>query len=125
MVQRWLKTVALFAAFATLVTACQKNDYSKDEPLEPKHSPSLFIGSQNQYLYALVPETGEKKWEANIGANIIASPVVVGEFLMVAATDSLYKLDLYSGKILKSYYFKTKISYHLQALHIARAISCT
>lgn len=105
MVQRWLKTLVFFTISAMLVTACQKNDYSKDEPLKPKHTPSLFIGSQNQYLYALVPETGEKKWETNMKANIIASPVVVDEFLMVAAADSLYKLDLHTGAIIKSYSF--------------------
>lgn len=105
MVQRWLKTLAIFTASAALFSACQKTEYSKDEPLEPTYSPSLFVGSQNQILYALVPETGDKKWETNVRANMIASPVVMGNYLMVATVDSLYKLDVHTGKILRTYAF--------------------
>lgn len=105
MVQRWLKTVVVLSASAMLFSACQKSVYSEDPPLDPKHSPSVFIGSRNEYLYALVPETGEKKWEAHIGANMIASPVVMKDYLMVASADSLYKLDVHTGKILKAYSF--------------------
>lgn len=100
MVQRWLKTLAILSVSATLFTACQKSEYSKDEPLEPVNTPSLFIGSQNRYLYALKPETGEKKWEFNVGSNIIATPAVVSnKFLIVVGENVVYKLNVHNGKI--------------------------
>lgn len=106
MVQRWLKTLAILSVSAMLFTACQKTEYSTDEPLEPVYTPSLFIGSQNQYLYALKPESGDKKWETNIGANMVATPVVVdNKYLIVAAMNGLHKLDINTGKILTTYAF--------------------
>lgn len=50
MLQRWLKTWAVLTVSGMLFSACQKQNYSKDEPLDPVYSPSLFISSQNQFF---------------------------------------------------------------------------
>jgi outer membrane protein assembly factor BamB len=104
MLQRWLKTLVVFTFSASLLVSCkQKKDYSKDEPLEPSYSPSVFIGSQNQYVYALNPETGEKKWEYNLKTDIVAVPVVFNKkYLVAAKPDSLVVLDVNSGKVIKN-----------------------
>ncbi len=105
MPQRWLKTLAAVTVSAVLLTACQKNDYSKDEPLPETFTPSLYIGSQNRYLYAFEPGTGVKKWEFNMHANLQATPVVVGEYLIVPTEDTLFKMDAKRGAVLKAYEF--------------------
>jgi outer membrane protein assembly factor BamB len=94
----------VFTFSASLLVSCkQKKDYSKDEPLEPSYSPSLFIGSQNQYIYALNPQTSEKKWEYNVKANIVATPLIFNKkYLVLAKPDSMIVLDVNNGKQVKT-----------------------
>lgn len=102
MFQRWMKTLAAFSICAVMFSACKKNTYSTDDPLVNANTPSVFVGSQNQILYALDPATGKYKWERNLKANIVAVPVVVGKYLYVPAADTLYKLDVNTGEKLKA-----------------------
>ena len=101
MPQRWMKILAFFTAATLLVSACKKSEFSKDEKLPETFSTSLFISSQNQFLYALDPRTGAKQWEYYIGDHVEATPVVIGEFLFLPTTDSMLKIDAKRGKLVK------------------------
>ncbi len=104
MPQRWMKTLLAMASAAVLFTSC-KGTFSPDEPLPEEFTPSLFITSQNEFLYALDPNTGEKKWEYYVGTNVQATPVILGEFLFLPTTDSLIKMDAKRGTVIKKYHF--------------------
>lgn len=104
MLQRWMKSMVVFAATTVLFTACKK-EYSKDEPLPEEFKPSLFISSQNEFLYALEPKTGNKIWEYYIGTNVQATPVIIGDFLFLPTEDTLIKLDAKRGTVVKKYNF--------------------
>ena len=108
MPQRWMKTLLAMASAAVLFTSC-KGTFSNDEPLPEEFTPSLFISSQNEFLYALDPNTGAKKWEYYIGANVQATPVVLGEFLFLPTDDSLVKMDAKRGTVIKKYYFQDAV----------------
>lgn len=99
------KSLCLFVLILTAFSSCKK-DYSPDEPLPEEFSPTVFIGSQNEFLYALDPQTGDKKWELKINANIAASPLVLGENLYVGSeTGTMYKIDAKRGTVLKTFHF--------------------
>src|SRR4051812_30645994 len=102
MLQRWMKSLVVFAATTVIFTACKK-EYSKDEPLPEEFKPSLFISSQNEFLYALDPKTGNKLWEYYIKANVQATPVIIGDFLFLPTEDTLIKIDAKRGKEVKRY----------------------
>jgi len=90
------KVLLTVSVSSALLSACNKPD--TDTPLPPKISPSVFIGSQNQFIYALDPTTGLKKWEAFIGADLPGSPVLYDDILFVPnASGVLYKLDPNTG----------------------------
>lgn len=115
MLQRWLKTWAVLTVSGMLFSACQKQNYSKDEPLDPVYSPSLFISSQNQFLYSLDPNTGARHWEYNLHANQQATPFILKNFLFVAAEDSLFKFDVNTGKLIRTFGFDNALSISLVA----------
>jgi len=102
MLQRWMKFMVVFAAASVLSTSCKK-EYSKDEPLPEEFKPSLFISSQNEFLYALDPKTGDKIWEYYIGTNVQATPVIIGDYLFLPTEDSLIKMDAKRGTVVKKY----------------------
>ena len=104
MLQRWMKFMVVFAATTVIFTACKK-EYSKDEPLPEEFKPSLFISSQNEFLYALEPKTGNKIWEYYIGTNVQATPVILGDFLFLPTEDTLIKIDAKRGTVVKKYNF--------------------
>ena len=95
--------IALTATVALFFTACKK-EFSKDEPFPDVFTPTVYIASQNQFVYAMDPNTGKKKWEFNAGANVQASPLVMGTYLYVAAEDGkVYKLDAKRGSLVRTY----------------------
>jgi len=105
MQQRWTNKVLAIATIATLFTACKK-DYSNDDPLPDVYTSSVFIGSQNQKVYAFNPNNGNKKWEWDAHSNILATPVMLGGSLYVPLTNGLIcKLDPNKGKSLDTFYF--------------------
>src|SRR5690606_24473708 len=98
-------TYLFFALIATVTifSSCKK-EFSPDPPLEETYDKSIFIGSQNQFIYALNPETGHKKWEFHTNGNIQSSPVVVDDFVFVCSENgTIYKLDAKTGTLLKIY----------------------
>lgn len=103
MLQRWMITLVVSTVSCVLLTGCDPKKYSPDEPLPDVYTPSLFISSQNQYLYALDPKTGVKKWEVNVGGEVKGAPLVLGKYLIVPAVDTIYKLNVNTGAILKRY----------------------
>ncbi len=102
MLQRWMITLMVSAVGCVLVSSCGKKNYSPDEPLPTVYTPSVFISSQNQYLYAIDPVSGTEKWEFNLHGTTQATPVVVGRCIYVPTVDGLYKLDVNTGKQLYS-----------------------
>lgn len=105
MLQRWMKTVAFLAITAVLFTACRKSEFSPDDPLPKVYSPMVFTTSQNNFLYALNPSTGVKIWELKLPVQgLQATPVVIGDY-MYLAMDSLYKVDVKKGEMIKVYSF--------------------
>ncbi len=89
----------------TLLSSCGKK-YSNDDPLPEVFTPSIYIGSQNQFVYAFDPVKGTKKWEFNAGGNIQSTPLYFNNSLYVASFSGtsggvLYKLDANHGTITK------------------------
>ncbi len=101
MLKRWIKSLALVTTVCVLFANCKKNTFSADEPLNDVYTPSVFISSNNKILYALDPSTGNYKWQLNIGNNMIATPVVAGDFLYLPTIDTLFKVNVKTGKIIK------------------------
>ncbi len=49
------------------------------------HADKVFVGSSDgHFVQALEPETGRELWHRETGANILASPLVVGNSLLIA-----------------------------------------
>ncbi len=93
--------LALIGTVALFTTSCKK-DFSKDEPFTPVYTSTVYIGSQNQFLYAFDLVTGQKKWEYYAGANIQASPLVLNDKLFVVAENGfIHKLDAKTGTLVK------------------------
>src|SRR5688500_729040 len=98
-------TYLFFALIATLsiFSSCKK-EYSPDEPLPEEFTPTIFIGSQNQFIYALDPVTGGKKWEFHADGNIQSSPLVMKDFVFVTSENGhIYKLDAKRGTLKATY----------------------
>ena len=93
--------LTILVCVALFTTSCKK-EFSKDEPFAPVYTPTVFIGSQNQFVYAFEPESGEKKWEYFVGSNIQSSPLVMGDYLYVAAENGfVHKLNAKEGTLVK------------------------
>lgn len=91
------KVLLSAAVIATLFTAC-KSKPDTDTPFPKTVSPSVFMASQNQFVYALDPVTGLKKWECFIGSAIKSSPVLYHGTLFVGNSSSiLFKIDPNTG----------------------------
>lgn len=77
-----------------------KKEYSPDLPLPTTLSPSLFVVNNNNRVLALDPETGNKKWEAKVDANVSATPVIVaGKLVVIDVTGRLYNFNRLDGKV--------------------------
>ena len=81
----------------TGLSSCKK-DYSKDTPLPDVYTPTLFVSSDNQIVYALDPISGEKKWKVTVDAGVTATPMIYNKTLYVGTTaGTLYALDAQYG----------------------------
>ncbi len=97
MKDNWTKVLLSTAVVATLFTSCKPTP-DTDTPFPRAISPSVFMASQNQFVYAIDPTTGLKKWECFINANIESSPYLYGGTLFVGNSSSLlFKLDPNTG----------------------------
>lgn len=117
--QRWSKTLLPLLAAASLFAACRRPTYSSDGPLPTEYYPSVIINSDNQVVYAINPETGNKNWEVALpmppsgaaNTNIFnPSPLLYYGMVYVgtgvadangAPNDILYKINSRTGKIVK------------------------
>jgi eukaryotic-like serine/threonine-protein kinase len=98
-----------FSGLIILFSSCGKQ-FSKDEPLPEEFNPTVIIGSQNGFVYALDPQTSAKIWEFQAGANVQACPVVLGDFVYVAAENGdLHRLDAKRGTKLKTFSIGSQI----------------
>jgi outer membrane protein assembly factor BamB len=110
MSNRWISTVGLSCAIAALFfTACKKK-FSSDNPLPTSNYPSVVISSDNNIVYGIDPTTGKPNWQYsmpnNTGSTSPAfkpSPLVYHNavYMVSAATDTIYKLDANTGKLIK------------------------
>jgi outer membrane protein assembly factor BamB len=83
--------------FLTGLNSCKK-DYSKDTPLPDIYTPTLFVSSDNQIVYALDPISGAKKWKTTVDAGVTATPMINGNILYVGTTaGTLYGFDKQYG----------------------------
>jgi eukaryotic-like serine/threonine-protein kinase len=97
MKNNWTKVLLSTAAIATIFTACKPKP-DTDTPFPPKVSPSVFMASQNQFVYALNPLTGDKKWECFVGSNVASSPYLYAGTLFVGnSSPILFKIDPNTG----------------------------
>lgn len=81
-------------------TSCKK-EFSKDDPFPYVPSESIYIGSQNQFVYALTPDKGLKKWEFFAGSNIQGTPMLDNNKLYVPTEAGIiYQLDADKGTVL-------------------------
>jgi outer membrane protein assembly factor BamB len=71
----------------------------------------VFISSQNRILYAVDPSTGRQKWQYSLHNNVIATPVVVGDFLLVLGFDTLYQFNVNTGRLFNKFTFGTEVPY--------------
>lgn len=103
MLQRWIKNIFVFTAATVFFASCTEKTFSPDLPLEEEFTPSVYVGSQNQFLLALNPNTGEKKWELDLETNLKSTPLVLGDRLVVSTDRGLMVIDPNNGTLLKVY----------------------
>jgi outer membrane protein assembly factor BamB len=65
---------------------------------------TVYIGSNDGYVYAIDAETGQEKWKYKTGSWVESSPVIVDGVVYVGSNDSkLYALDAETGKKIWDY----------------------
>ena len=102
----WKKALLAISVSAALFTAsCQKKS-SGDEPLPETFDPSVFISSDNQFVYAFDPKTGIKHWELFLDVEVKASPVLLDTFVYIGGIDgTLFKINAKRGYLEKTIHF--------------------
>src|SRR5690606_32930532 len=106
---RGIVYTGLIASTLFTFSSCDKK-YSDDKPVELTYSPTLYVGSNQQVVYALNPETGEKKWEFNVGSSVVAAPEVVEDGVIFATrSGDVFKIDRITGKEIVSRKFNATI----------------
>lgn len=94
--------LAASAVFAiTGLNSCK--DYSPDTPLPVTYSQTLFVGSDNQIVYALDPISFEKKWKFSADGEILSTPLVKNKILYVGTSaGTLYSINAQTGEKITS-----------------------
>src|SRR4051812_26786141 len=101
---RYTRFLILIALSIFSVASC-KSEFSEDLPLPATTSPSVFISSDNGFVYALNPVTGAKKWEFYAGAAVKGVPYLfMGRLYVVSVDGYLHRLDPETGMELKSFH---------------------
>jgi outer membrane protein assembly factor BamB len=60
----------------------------------------VYVGSNDDYIYALDAYTGNLKWRYKTGGNVFSSPAVTGNIVYVGSNDDyLYALDADNGEL--------------------------
>jgi outer membrane protein assembly factor BamB len=107
------KRYCILAASAMLaitgLNSCKK-DYSPDTPLPVTYSQSLFVGSDNQIVYALDPISLEKKWKFSADGEILSTPLVKDKVLYVGTSKgTLYSINAQTGVKINSISYSSAI----------------
>ncbi len=59
----------------------------------------VYVGSDDNHVYALDTDTGEQLWSANVGGTVIGSLTATAETILVGSYDThLYALDRETGE---------------------------
>lgn len=99
------------SAVFTLAGFNSCKDYSPDEPFPDVYAQTLFVGSNNQIVYAVDPESGKRIWKFPVDGEIHATPVLFNKHVYVATTKGkLYKIDAQYGKEVASRDFAANIT---------------
>lgn len=78
-----------------------KKEYSNDTVIPKEVSTTLYIGNNNNFVYAMDPLTGEKKWELNAGSPVLTSVVIHNNAAWISSSAGiLYKVNRITGKII-------------------------
>jgi outer membrane protein assembly factor BamB len=62
----------------------------------------VYLGSSDQYIYALDAATGAQRWRFQTGDRIVSAPTVTNGVVYVASTESdhhVYALDAKTGAL--------------------------
>jgi len=63
------------------------------------HDQTLFVGSQDGFIYALSPETGKLKWKYNTGYPVSVKPLIYQNILIVESGNHLHALTMDGHKL--------------------------
>jgi outer membrane protein assembly factor BamB len=98
----WSKILLSIAVSSLLFVACKK-EYSSDDALPVTYSPSIVLGSNNQVLYGVNPQNGQKNWELGLSFPVKASPVLYKGSIYLASSyrDSVLKINAKTGVVTK------------------------
>lgn len=59
----------------------------------------LAVGTLDGHVYGVAAKDGSRRWEAELGAEVVASPAISGDLVIVRAQDGrVYGLDAATGK---------------------------
>ncbi len=97
MKNNWTKVLLAIGFITSTLPSCKPTP-DTDTPFPVKVSPTIFTGSKKNFVYAINPENGVKKWEVNVHAEVNSSPYLYGGTLFVGNNSSvLYKIDPNTG----------------------------
>lgn len=83
-------------ALVTGLTSC--SEFSKDDPLPIPYKQTLFVGSNNQIVYAIDPISGSTKWKFSAESEIQATPLVYRDYVYIATVGGkVHKISCKSG----------------------------
>jgi outer membrane protein assembly factor BamB len=118
MLYSWKKALlAVTVSTALFTTSCETKS-SGDEPLPETFNPSVYIGSDNQFVYAYDPKTGDKHWELFLNIPIVASPVLLDTCVYIAGVNgTLYKISAKRGTLLSTITFPNASIYGTPIVH--------
>lgn len=104
-----LLVAGVFLLGVLSLTSCKK-EYSDDSPITLQPAASVYIGNNNNFVYALDPETGAKRWELNAGSPVLAGVVIHDNAAFISSSAGiLYKVDRATGKVLMQRDFQAPI----------------
>lgn len=94
--------MAVSVVAAVTVASCKKES-SGDDPLPEVFYPSVYIASDNQFVYAFDPKTGQKHWELFLNTPVKASPVLLDTCVYIAGLNgNLFKIDAKRGTLINT-----------------------
>lgn len=77
----------------------------------------VYAAADSGYVYALRSEDGEQMWRANVRGAIVATPISVGDALIVTTTmDTLYRISKRDGAIEARGHITSSVTAHPAAL---------